>query len=79
MPGHPTLQEYADARPMRHGLGAWFESLPEDVQKQAIEGWKAGLGQTIILEWLQSLGFEGATKGRVHAYLSAKYPRKSNG
>jgi hypothetical protein len=59
-----SLTEYAKGH-KRATKGAWFDTLPADVQKQCIEGWRAGLRATTITEWLWAEGYEEATMSRV--------------
>lgn len=58
-----SLTEFAKGR-KRASSGAWFDTLPDEVKQQCIEGWKQGLRATVIAEWLKAEGYD-ATSGRV--------------
>lgn len=50
-------------------------TLTEEHRNECIEGWKAGLGYAVMIEWLQSVGYEDATGGKL-SWLASNYPRK---
>jgi len=59
-----SLAEYAKSH-KRATKGAWFDSLPADVQQECIDGWRAGMRASVITEWLRSKGYKEATHSRV--------------
>lgn len=69
-----SLAQYAAERGMHHGPGKWLDRLPPEVYDEVVAGWKAGLGQVVIIEWLKTKGYEDATQGKI-APLSIRFPR----
>ena len=70
MDSKQSLEEYASSR---SGLvGAWVDSLPDDIFNQA---WDAlatagGIGKTTVTKWLHSIGYTDASQGKVSAITS---------
>lgn len=60
-----SLAEYAKERGVQHGTGPWMDQLPDDVKRQCLDGWIAGMRGTVICEWLKTLGYEDATEAKV--------------
>lgn len=59
-----SLTEYAKQH-KRATKGAWFDSLPAEVQQQCIDGWRAGLRASVIAEWLKAEGYKEVTLSRI--------------
>lgn len=64
-----TLSDFAQTYQGRATRKAWFENLPQEVQDQLVAGWDKGLGGTVLLDWLKSIGYADATAGRVDGWL----------
>tara|TARA_B100000131_G_scaffold268434_1_gene267206 strand:+ start:801 stop:1025 length:225 start_codon:yes stop_codon:yes gene_type:complete len=65
-----SLEEFASSREVK--VGAWVDTLPDDVFNQA---WDAlskagGIGKVTVTHWLQSIGYVDATQGKVSAILT---------
>lgn len=58
----PSLEEFAKTNSPRPGVPSWCDSLPEEVREQIIS---ADASATTVLDWLESLGYEGGTVQKV--------------
>ena len=70
MDSNQSLEDFASSREVR--VGAWVDTLPDDVFNQA---WDAlskagGIGKVTVTHWLQSIGYTAATQGKVSAITS---------
>jgi len=62
-----TLQEFAASRG-RKLPGAWIDLLPDGVFNECWDGTNNGIGKIMITKWLQSLGYDDVTQGKVAAF-----------
>jgi len=63
-----TLEEFA-TRPKIHQ--SWVDALPDEVFNQLWDGMRSGsVGKATAALWLQSLGYEDATAGKVQSVVS---------
>ena len=69
MASDPSLVDFAN-RP-RKGR-AWVDDLPDDVFNQIWDALHSviGIGRVTASEWLKSMGYEGASQGRMEAVMS---------
>jgi hypothetical protein len=67
---HITLEEFAKDKTST--IGAWIDDLPDDIFNEVWDAFAAPAGsrrygKVVICEWLLSMGYEGATQGKLHA------------
>lgn len=61
----PSLEEFAKHNALRPGIQSWCDTLPEDVREQIIT---ADASATTVLDWLESMGFEGGSVQKVDGW-----------
>ena len=59
----PTLAEYAEINPGRSGTRRFWDSLPQDIQQQCIQGRLDGHTFEQMGRWLKSIGYKKASGG----------------
>ncbi len=67
---HISLEEFAKDKTST--IGAWVDDLPDNIFNEIWDAFSTPAGQrkfgkVVICEWLHSLGYEGATQGKLHA------------
>ena len=68
-----SLSAFVDRRVVRSGW-AWHEELDDDIFNQIWDAFQSDrcIGARTVMVWLESLGYENVTEGRVKTIRFAK-------